>query len=96
MNKKASNIDFSKNFDKQLKKSPIKIKIAFRNRLELFLENSFHGLLKNHVLTGSYEGFRSINVTGDWRAIFYEIVEDETKTIIFIALGTHSQLYKNN
>ncbi|MFH1192383.1 MAG: hypothetical protein V1655_02815 [bacterium] len=46
--------------------------------------------LNNHPLSGKLNGLRSINVSGDCRAIFEEKLED----IIFIAIGTHSQLYK--
>jgi len=42
-------------------------------------------------LVGELRGYRSINITGDWRAIFMEI--DGGKIIYFVAIGTHSQLY---
>ncbi len=96
MNKTQQKVNFSKTFDKQLRRSPLKIKIAFRKRLELFLKNSYHPLLNNHPLSGKLTGYRSINITGDWRAI-YSIVNN-TKgdvVIIFEMIGTHSQLYKN-
>lgn len=83
-------IDYSKKFDKQLRKAPLEIKIAFRERLELFLRNPFHPFLNNHALTGKFSGHRSINITGDWRAIFTEM----EGAVIFELLGTHSQLYK--
>ena len=70
--------------------APTKTKEAVRKRFELFIQNQFDPILNNHSLTGIYEGCRSINITGDWRAIYFQ---NET-TIFFIALGTHSQLYK--
>lgn len=45
--------------------------------------------LRSHALRGDYKDYRSINVTGDWRAIYRMVGE----TALFIALGTHSQLY---
>lgn len=88
-------IDYSKRFDKQLSKAPTNIKKAFRQRLSLFLENKHHPQLHNHTLKGRYEGMRSINVTGDWRAIYIEkFVPHDQRVIIFHVLGTHSQLYK--
>lgn len=87
-------INYSRKFDKQLRKAPLEIKIAFRNRLSLFLENPLHSQLSNHKLTGKYSGYRSINITGDWRAIYSEIENRENKIIVFEAMGTHSQLYK--
>lgn len=88
-------IDYSNKFDKQLQKVPLEIKIAFRSRLSLFIKNKFYPSLNNHALSGKLKGFRSINVTGDWRAIYSESIgKNGEKRIIFELLGTHNQLYK--
>lgn len=88
-------VEFARKFKKQHQKSDKKIKAAFDTRLELFLKNSHHPALNNHALTGNYEGYRSINITGDWRAIFSQhLDQEENIVIIFELLGTHSQLYK--
>ncbi len=82
-------------FKKQYKKADHKIRTAFKDRLRLFRENQHHFLLHNHVLTGKFKGYRSINITGDWRAIYKEIVLDNKRIIVLFHLfGTHSQLYK--
>ena len=94
MSKNFKRIDYSRNFLKQLKKSPLEIKIAFRKRLELFLKDPLHSQLNNHALTGKFSGRRSINVIGDWRAIFSEYEDEAGKVVIFEVIGTHSQLYK--
>lgn len=95
MIEKEIKIKYSNNFNKQLRKIPGKIIASFNNRLEVFKKDSFHPLLNNHELTGIYKGFRSINVTGDYRAIYRETIDEEgTRIIIFSYLGTHSQLYK--
>lgn len=94
MKKSFKRIDYSRKFLKQLKNSPIEIKVAFRKRLELFLQDPFHPQLNNHALTGKFSGYRSINVTGDWRAIFSEFVDESGRAVIFEIVGTHSQLYK--
>lgn len=87
--------NFAKKFKKQYEKADYKIKSAFDKKIELFLQDPFYPLLNNHVLTGQYSGKRSINVTGDWRAIFSEIEnEEEEKVVIFELLDTHSNLYK--
>lgn len=87
-------IDLSDSFNNQLKKAPLKIKIAFRKRFAWFLENPFHPLLNNHALTGKLSGYRSINITGDWRALYCEWKTSEGKRmIVFELLGTHSELY---
>jgi addiction module RelE/StbE family toxin len=90
MRKRPKRIDFSNKFEKNLKKAPLEIKIAFRKRMEIFSEDPFSSILNNHSLTGIYKGYRSINITGNWRAIYSEY----PNKIVFIALGTHSQLYK--
>jgi addiction module RelE/StbE family toxin len=63
----------------------------FKERRNLFLEDPFHPLLNNHALHGAYRGYRSINITGNLRAIYEEINSD---TAHFIALGTHPELYE--
>ena len=85
-------VDLSPAFQKQLKKVPNEIKVAVRNRLDLFASNPQHPLLRNHLLKGLYMDCRSINITGDWRAMYEET--DAGSVAHFIALGTHSQLYK--
>lgn len=87
-------IDYSDTFHKQLKKSPFEIKVGFRKRLELFLLNQLDSQLRNHILSGKYKGLRSINITGDWRALYKEESENGEMIIVFVLLGTHSQLYK--
>ncbi|MEK7618030.1 MAG: type II toxin-antitoxin system mRNA interferase toxin, RelE/StbE family [Patescibacteria group bacterium] len=84
-------IEYSRRFLKDLKKCSPKIRLAFVSRLELFLGDKFYPLLNNHALGGEYSGCRSINITGDYRAVFEEY--EGGKTIYFITIGTHSQLY---
>jgi addiction module RelE/StbE family toxin len=83
--------DYHRKFKKQFDKIPFKIQNEFERRVLFFQQNQFHPLLNNHKLTGEYEGCRSINVTGDIRAIFKFKNED---TIIFIAIGSHPELYE--
>ncbi len=87
-------IKFNKKFVKQYDKVDAKIKSLFENRLNLFLENPLHPLLNNHALQGHLYGYRSINITGDWRALYTEYTVETTQLIIFEIIGTHSQLYK--
>ena len=58
-------------------------------RVELFIHDSNHAQLRNHELKGKWIGYRSIDITGDIRAL-YLVRDDE---VIFDAIGTHSQLY---
>lgn len=84
-------IDYSKRFLKRLHKCPNGIIAAFQERLKIFIEDRHHPLLNNHALTGEWRGYRSMNVTGDWRAVWQE--RDGGQVAYFVAIGTHSQLY---
>lgn len=88
---KPKRIDFSNKFFKQQKKAPQNIRKAWIKRLDLFNQDSFNSLLNNHALTGEFSGYRSINVTGDWRALYSEYEEDRQKVIVFEVIGTHSR-----
>jgi len=82
-------ISYSKNFIKQSKKLDQKIKRKLVTRIELFVENPLDIELNNHPLKGRYKKYRSINVTGDYRALYIS----QEDMIIFDVIGTHSQLY---
>lgn len=77
-------------FSKAYTKSSPKIKRLFNERLEIFMESEFNPILNNHKLYTPFEGHRSINITGDVRAIYKR---RDKNTIVFYKLGTHSQLY---
>jgi len=85
------NIILHRNFEKKFIKLYSKIQESFKKRRDLFLKNPLHPLLNNHPLTGDRKGQWSINVTGDWRAIYVFKNED---TIVFVDIDTHSNLYK--
>jgi addiction module RelE/StbE family toxin len=81
---------YKKRFEKEFKKLDEKVKLAFLKRLELFAENRYDRLLRNHLVDVVFPGCRSINISGDLRAIFRE----EGDVVIFLHIGTHSQLYR--
>ncbi len=81
---------YHKNFNKSYKKLPLKVKEQFKIRLKLFLENPFNPALDNHALHGEWVDFRSINVTGDFRA-FYKYLD--SNTVQSVIIDTHSNLY---
>lgn len=83
-------IDYSNAFKKQYRKLNFKLRNQCDERLVLFKENQFVLLLNNHAVHYPYEGCRSINITGDTRAL-YEVIGD---TALFIRIGSHSELYK--
>lgn len=83
-------IAFSSNFNKQIKKINTKIVDKFFERLELFKKDKFNQILNNHKLHGEYEGCSSINITGDFRAVFKYLDENY---VVFSDIGTHPELY---
>ena len=82
-------IIYHSDFKKQYRKLSTKIRLRFTERLEIFRDDQFSPELNNHGLHGKYVGCRSINVTGDLRAI-YEVREDGVR---FLEIDTHSNLY---
>lgn len=82
--------DFHKDFKKEYKKLPLKIQLAFKERLGLFCEDPAMPLLKNHHLTGSLKGKYAFSVSGDVRVI-YRIIGKES--ILLLRIGTHNQVY---
>lgn len=83
-------IVFQKKFEKDFKKLPLKLKERFNERLTIFVKDQFDPILNNHSLTGKYLGYRSINVTGDLRAIF----KKNNYTAFFTNIDSHSNLYR--
>ena len=81
----------SKKFDKQFAKFPKKIKEQCVERIKIFAQNPYDEILNNHWLGGKYQGFRSINVTGDIRIIYENLTHDMAH---FLTIGSHSELYK--
>ncbi len=77
-------------FKKQFKKLSSKLQRKTVQQLMLFAKDKTDKQLNNHKLKGKYKGACSINITGDYRAIYEEIEDD---VYIFITIGTHSELY---
>lgn len=80
----------NREFDRKYLKLIKKIQIKFKERKELFSTEPNSRILNIHKLSGKYEGAWSINVTGNYRAIFFK---QENGVIIFINIGTHSELF---
>jgi addiction module RelE/StbE family toxin len=77
-------------FDKMYAKLRVGEKRRFKERRDLFLSNPFHPLLRTHPLHGEFEGFWSINVGGDLRAVYKY---DTADSVVFTKLGTHHELF---
>lgn len=81
----------SKNFEKKFSKLPKKVKNKTLTQLEVFIMNPTDIKLNNHSLSGKWKDYRSINITGNYRAIYKEISEEMAR---FVDIDTHSKLYK--
>ena len=81
---------FHKHFKKHYKQLRA-LQTKIDERLVLFMKDPFHDILNNHALGGKYEGYRSINITGDYRGL-YRLLDNNTA--YFTAIDTHSNLYK--
>ena len=75
---------------RQYKKLPQDIQRKFNERVDLLLENPRNPLLRIHKLKGKKKPLKSMNITGDYRALF---IQKGKHLVIFYRVGTHSQLY---
>lgn len=87
-------IEFDPEFRKQYKIVGVRIKNYTKKRLRIFKNDPDDPQLNNHTLKREWEGFRSIDITNDYRAIYREKSRGDQTTAYFVALGTHGQLYK--
>ena len=81
---------YNKNFVRQYIKLPVKIRKKFDERIDIFKENPSHPLLRVHKLKGDMVPLESMNITGDYRALFIWETEERVR---FHRIGTHSELY---
>ena len=87
-------IKVDKQFEKDLRKANLKSKIIsklFTYISMLTNEESLPLEARDHALKGELEGFREFHLSGDMLVI-YMFQEDD---LIFVRLGTHSQLFKS-
>jgi mRNA-degrading endonuclease YafQ of YafQ-DinJ toxin-antitoxin module len=78
-----------RSFKKSYAKQSADIKKVFKERINLFLIDPVHPLLNNRALHGKWIAYRSVNITGDIRAIY----KTESFIAIFVEIGTHNYLY---
>lgn len=88
-------VRYSPGFFRQYKKANIRIRGSVDEKIKVFLKDPDDPQLDNHQLKDEYLGYRSIDVTADWRAIYEEIDEGEEVVAYFEVLGTHEELYGN-
>ena len=79
---------FLKHYQKRI--LPVRsIDQAFQRRLELFLLDPYHPLLKDHKLVGAKTDYRAFSVTGDIRVVY----KRAGNAVILYDIGTHAQVY---
>lgn len=77
-------------FRKQFAKLPQSLKMKVRERVHMLVADSSHPLLNDHKLNTPFDGYRSINITGDYRLVYKKL---DSKTYYLRAVGTHHELY---
>lgn len=80
-------------FLKKFKKVDVRIQKSFKERILLFSKNPNDPILNNHLLRDEYEGYNSIDITSDYRALYTEKKTKEDTVAYFTILGTHDELY---
>ncbi len=85
---------FDPEFYRQYKKANVRIQHRVDQRLRLFRKNPMDPKLNNHLLRESYQDYRSIDITVDYRAHYKELSREEEVVAYFVVLGTHNELYK--
>ena len=88
-----NNIFSTKGFINLYKKADVRIKKEVDEKLRIFGKNPHDLGLRNHELHEEWEGYRSIDISNDYRAVYEEVQEGEEINAYFIALGTHDELY---
>lgn len=84
-------LDYTKAFQKQFAKLGTTQQATCAKRLEVFRSDPNHPLLRRHPLRGEWKNHYSISAGGDLRLHYRQT---DAATAVFVAVGTHSQLYK--
>ncbi len=88
------NVQLDPDFTKKLKKQNVLIRKNFKEKIIIFSKNPNYPKFNNHPLREKWKGYRSIDITADWRAIYKEIQVGGEITAHFVAIGTHKDLYQ--
>lgn len=80
---------FTKSYKKYIAGNP-KLAAQFEKRLTLFTSGVTGPPINDHGLSGKMHGKRAFSIAGDIRVVY----EETSDAILFIDVGTHSQVYK--
>lgn len=86
-------IVFDPAFLSKLKKLNVRIRKNVKERIIIFFKNPNDLQLDNHALRDEHNGYKSIDITSDYRAIYKETQIEDEIVAYFITLGTHDELY---
>ena len=84
---------FDNGFYRKYKKLNVRIQKSIDKSIRSFRKNPLAPQLHNHALREPYLGYKSINITDDYRAFYKERIIGEEKVTYFELLGTHRELY---
>ena len=80
---------FRTSFRERIKPYPPLVKI-FHQKLKLFIQDPSNPELYDHALKDKFIGYRAFLIGYDLRVLYHE----NPKTIIFVDIGSHPQVYQ--
>lgn len=86
-------IFFDPGFYRQYKKVDVRIQNSVDECIRIFRKNPMDPQLNNHQLHESHRGYRSIDITANYRGLYEEVKTGKDTVALFVALGTHDELY---
>ena len=89
-------VRYSPDFYRKYKKADVRIQNRVDEKIEVFLKDPYDLQLDNHTLKRQWGGYRSVDITSDWRAIYKETQIGDESVAYFVALGTHDELYRKS
>lgn len=89
------NVVYDPSFLKKVKKVNVRIRKSVKERILLFSNDPMNPQLDNHLLKRGWEGYRSIDINADYRAIYKETKIGDEIVAYFVTLGTHKDLYNS-
>ncbi len=89
-------VRYSPDFYRKYKKADVRIRNRVDEKIVVFLKDPNDLQLDNHPLKGQWRGYRSIDITSDWRAIYEEAQIRDEVVAYFVTLGTHNELYRKS
>ncbi|HBQ51245.1 TPA: hypothetical protein DD690_04675 [Candidatus Daviesbacteria bacterium] len=89
-------VKYDPDFLQKLKKVDVRVRNHFKKAIAVFTRDPFNPELNNHSLKREYTGYRSIDITNDWRALYAEKTEGDDTVAYFVIFGTHDEFYKRS